>query len=75
MATRKAARMATSVLPKPTSPHTSRSMGRGASRSLHVVDRAGLIRGLVEGEGGLEGAVVVVDRRQGLARAGARRSA
>ena len=29
----KAARTATSVFPKPTSPHTSRSIGRGASRS------------------------------------------
>ena len=32
-ATANAARSATSVLPKPTSPQTSRSIGRGASRS------------------------------------------
>ncbi len=32
-ATAKAARTATSVLPNPTSPQTSRSIGRGASRS------------------------------------------
>ncbi len=33
VATANAARIATSVLPKPTSPQTSRSIGRGASRS------------------------------------------
>ena len=32
-ATANAARTATSVLPKPTSPHTSRSIGRAVSRS------------------------------------------
>ena len=38
----KAARSATSVLPKPTSPHTSRSMGLPEARSLeHRVDAGG----------------------------------
>ena len=37
---RKAARIATSVLPKPTSPETSRSMGTGRSMSARVASIA-----------------------------------
>jgi hypothetical protein len=37
---------------------------------VHVVDRARLIRGLLEGERRLEGAVVVVGARDGVTRAG-----
>ena len=40
-ATVNAARTATSVLPNPTSPHTSRSIGRGASRSSLTTSMAG----------------------------------
>src|ERR1700735_1154216 len=40
IAVAKAARSATSVLPKPTSPHTSRSIGRPAARSSSVASLA-----------------------------------
>ena len=47
----KAARSATSVLPKPTSPHTSRSIGLPASRSCSTSrDRAVLVVGFFVGE-------------------------
>jgi hypothetical protein len=47
MAATNAARKATSVLPKPTSPQTSRSIGLPAPRSLdHVGNRPVLILGL-----------------------------
>ena len=51
----KAARSATSVLPKPTSPHTSRSIGLPEARSSSTVcDAGGLVLGLVVGEAGHE---------------------
>jgi transcription-repair coupling factor (superfamily II helicase) len=40
LAATKAARMATSVLPKPTSPHTTRSMGRGEAMSSSTASMA-----------------------------------
>ena len=53
--------MATSVLPKPTSPQTRRSIGaRRLEVAVDVGDGARLVGRLVEGERGLEGAVVVV---------------
>ncbi len=68
VAMRNAARIATSVLPKPTSPQTSRSIGRSDLQvGVHLGDGAGLVRRLVEGEGGGEGAVVVVRGRHGHA--------
>ena len=64
IAVTKAARSATSVLPKPTSPQTSRSIGRPAPRSsMHVVDRALLVLGLLVGEAG--GELVVEPFRRG----------
>ena len=61
----KAARIATSVLPKPTSPQTMRSIGRALPRSASTLaDRFGLVRGLLEREGVGEGLVVVFVGRQ-----------
>ncbi len=55
-----AARSATSVLPKPTSPQTSRSIGWPEVRSLITASiAAGLVRRLLEGEAVGEGLVVV----------------
>ena len=51
IAATKAARSATSVLPKPTSPQTSRSIGLPSARSLeHVLDRLLLVVGLLPRE-------------------------
>ena len=51
MAATKAARSATSVLPKPTSPHTSRSIGLPDCQvGEHFLDRAVLVVGLLIGE-------------------------
>ena len=55
IAATKAARSATSVLPKPTSPQTSRSIGLPEPRSSSTrVDRGQLVLGLVVGEAGAE---------------------
>ena len=68
----KAARSATSVLPKPTSPQTSRSIGLPAPRSaIDVGDGAVLVVGLLIGEAVGEGGIAGV----GLGdRAGAQRA-
>ena len=71
IAAQKAARRATSVLPKPTSPHTSRSIGRPAARSSSVtVDRVRLVLRLVVGKAGAEFVVEAVGRDQPRRRAG-----
>jgi hypothetical protein len=55
----KAARSATSVLPKPTSPQTSRSMGARRDHVLdHRVDGGVLVGGFLEAEAVGEGLVV-----------------
>ncbi len=55
----KAARKATSVLPKPTSPHTSRSIGRDGNQVLHDrMDGGDLVGRLLEAEAFDEGLVV-----------------
>ena len=55
MAATKAARSATSVLPKPTSPQISRSIGRPDAELVHGgVDRRLLVLGLLVGEAGAE---------------------
>ena len=67
-----AARSATSVLPKPTSPQTSRSIGRSR---LHValdrLDRLDLVGGLAVGEGRLHRDLPLAVGREGVAAAGA----
>ena len=61
MAVTKAARSATSVLPKPTSPQMSRSIGRPEARSaMHGGDGGLLVVGLLVGKAGAE---LVVERR------------
>ena len=61
-----AARMATSVLPKPTSPQTRRSIGRvGLHVGLHVVDGLQLVGRLLVREGLLQ---LVLPRRVGRER-------
>ena len=74
MAAMKAARNATSVLPKPTSPQTRRSIGRPAVEiAEHGVDRGLLVFGLLVGETGAEfvdsmpGATLSFGRRAQLA--------
>ena len=74
MAATKAARIATSVLPKPTSPHTSRSIGRPCRQ---IGDGFGdgffLVLGLLIGKAGAEFVIQAVrrlDRRQGFQLAG-----
>ena len=73
IAATKAARSATSVLPKPTSPQTSRSIGLPAPRSsMHVADRAVLVVGFLIGEAVDEGGIAGVglgDRARAAARA------
>ena len=65
----KAARSATSVLPKPTSPQMSRSIGlRPLHVALGLLDRAQLARRLGEGERGLELPLPVGVRREREAR-------
>ena len=65
IAVAKAARSATSVLPKPTSPQTSRSIGRPASRSSIVASIAlRLVLRLVIGEARAEFVVEPLGRDQ-----------
>jgi len=60
--------MATSVLPKPTSPHTRRSIGFGRQQVLaHRVDGGLLVRRFLEGEPGGEGFVVDLRVLEGIA--------
>ena len=69
IAAAKAARSATSVLPKPTSPQTSRSIGRPEVRSSSVASMAfGLVLRLVIGEARAEFVVEPFGRRAGAAR-------
>jgi len=49
-----AARIATSVLPYPTSPQTSRSIGRGEEVGQHLADHLLLVRRLLVGKRRLE---------------------
>ena len=68
MAAANAARIATSVLPNPTSPQTSRSIGRSLRRSSRVgLDRGCLVGGLLEGEAFGEGGVLPVVERDHVA--------
>ena len=65
IAVTKAARSATSVLPKPTSPQTSRSIGRpGAEIVEHRVDGVELVLGLLVGEAGRELVVEALRRHE-----------
>ena len=76
MAATKAARSATSVLPKPTSPQISRSIGLPRRQVLqHVGDGARLVLGLGEGEAGAELVPAALGRRHARRRRGCARSA
>ena len=71
IAAAKAARSATSVLPKPTSPQTSRSIGPAGGEIVERrLDRALLVRRLLVGKAGAE--FVVEAFRDGEARRGVR---
>ena len=68
MAATKAVRSATSVLPKPTSPQTSRSIGRPFCRSSSTASMAvKLVFGLLIGEAGAEFVEGAIGRRQNVA--------
>ena len=75
MAATKAARSATSVLPKPTSPQTSRSIGCPAPRSVSTASMRVLVVGLLVREAGDELVVGAFGRRQSRAPPAAARSA